>query len=259
MNQPNKFYALLTIVLTFGALATGCATNPKQLQAPMEVTCINLPEPLSFTGQYGLFNVSWTTRLERGPYWSEKVDDKGTFYRAPPGGVSIKGEDGAGFPGTQATTDGGFYIPNDPNEPIEIYRYFSTKAAPTEIPPADAICSTFGYIKDPSTSKVSLVPFAIGGAAGGAAGGIIGRNMNPGSNMSYGQAAGAGAVGGMIGGLIVGSMINADVGKIIGGLTIIDMPFMEKLREREASKETLEKTPYPVPTEKVQSSMSGPM
>lgn len=245
MQQSVKFirYPLLFLVLV--AFASGCATNPESLQAPQEITCVDLKEPLSYTAPYGLLNIPWTTKLERGPYWSEKVDEKGTFYRAPPGGVSITGQNGMGVPGQGANSDGGFYVPNNPNEPITIYRYFSTAAVPVQVPSSDTNCSTVGYAKDPSTSKVSLLSFGIGGAVGGAVGGIIGRGVAQGSNMTYGQAAGAGAAGGLVGGLIVASIINADVGKIIGGIPIRDAQFMEKLRVLVAAKVRVKEVQLP--------------
>lgn len=215
------------------AILCGCAVpiKPDDLQTPKNVTCVQLIEPLSFTGHYGLFDVPWTTRLAKGPYLSEKVDNKGTYYRAPPGGVSITAKDGGGLP----TSDGGFYIPFSTNEPVTIYRYFSVEAAPVDTLASDADCSTVGYVKQSSTSNVSLVSFAAAGAMGGAAGGVIARGAAQGSGMSYGQAAGVGAAGGLIAGVIIASLINADVGKILPGQPIQDQHFMAKLRELAAS------------------------
>lgn len=205
------------------AILSGCATaiKPDDLQTPGNITCVNLKDPLSFTGRYGLLKIPRTTRLERGPYWSEKVDSKGTYYRAPPGGVLITSEKGAG-----ATADGGFYVPDDVNQSITIYNYYSTVAVPVQIPPAGADCSTIGYTRNPSTSKVSLVSFAVNSATGG----VIGQSVTSGSSLSDGQKVGVGAAGGLIAGLIVSAMINADLGKIIPALPIQDMEFMNKLR-----------------------------
>lgn len=236
----QKFFA--TIYLA--TLASGCATNPDKLQTPVELTCIYLKEPLSTTGRYGMLKVEWTTRLERGPYWSEKVDEKGTFFRGPPGGISIRSPDYPSIPGQPAATDGGFYLPKDPKEPVTIYRYFTTSEVPIEVPPDDLTCGTLAYAKDPASQKVSLVSFAIGGAAGGAAGGVIGKSFT-GGGMSYGQAAGAGAVGGALGGLAVAAIINADVGKIINGLPIQEPGFMDKLRELGATREQLRQVSLP--------------
>ncbi|WP_299696307.1 hypothetical protein [Hydrocarboniphaga sp.] len=203
------------------------------------MTCIDVKEPISFTGHYGIASTAWTTRLERGPYWSEKEDEKGTFYRAPPGGISIADEKGVGIPGMGTTTDGGFYVPKDPKDPkdpITTYRYFTTKSVPAEPPPAESNCTTVGYSKDPTSTKVSFVSFAVGGALGGASGGIVGRAINQGSNISYGQSAGAGAAGGLAGGLIVAAIINADIGKITGGMPIQDAQFEEKLKALSVTK-----------------------
>lgn len=229
------------VVLMSAILVSGCGTaiKPEDLPIPTQVTCLNLKEPLSHTGKYGLVNVPYTTRLERGPYVSEREDEKGTYYRAPPGGLSIKGAEGPAF----ATKDGGIYIPKDPNEPPRLYEYFSTTSAPVHVPAEGADCSRVGYVKDPSTAKVSLVSFAADGAAGGAAGAIMGRN--PQSSMSTGQTAGAGAVGGLAAGLIGAAIINADVGKIVPpALPIQDAQFLEQLRKLAASRVPVRELPF---------------
>lgn len=245
MKKAVISHLKLSGMVLFATFISGCATNPDKLQTPSELTCIYLKEPLATTGHYGLLNVEWTTRLERGPYWSEKMDEKGTFFRGPPGAVSIRSPDYPSIPGQPAATDGGFYLPKDPKEPVTIYRYFTTSAVPIEVPPDDMTCRTLAYAKEPASQKVSLMSFASGGAAGGATGAVIGRSLSKGSNMSYGQAAGAGAVGGAVGGLIVAALINADVGKIIGGQPIQELSFMEKLRELGATRETLKQVPLP--------------
>jgi hypothetical protein len=217
-------------------LVSGCGTVPTELATPTQVTCMFLKEPISHYGKYGLLNVPWETRLERGPYASEREDDKGTYYRAPPGGVrvtigyNVETHDG----GYVKTRDGGIYVPNNPKEAPSIYEYFSVENASAQVPPADMDCSSVGYIKDPSTSKISLVEAAAGGAGGGALGGVIGRAVG-GHGMSYGHAAGVGAAGGLIGGLIVAGIVNANVGRIMPGPTLQDPAFVEKLRELAAS------------------------
>lgn len=235
-------------------LASGCATNPENLRMPEQVTCINLKEALSTTGRYGLFNDEWTTRLERGPYWSEKIDEKGTFFRAPPGGVSYNPP----LPGHPPATDGGFYLPNDPKEPVTIYRYFTVETVPVEVPPAGMSCGDLVYAKDPASQKVSLMSFATSGAVGGAAGGVIGRSLAKGSGMSYGQAAGAGAVGGAVGGLIVASIINAEVGKIVGSLSIQEPQFIDKLRELGLTREAMMQAPLSPTAEASQPTKTPP-
>jgi hypothetical protein len=231
--------------MIIAALTSGCATNPESLRTPAQLTCINLTESLATTGHHGLLNVEWTTRLERGPYWSEKVDEKGTFFRAPPGGVSIRSPDYPSIPGQPAATDGGFYVPNNPKEPVTIYRYFTVSPVPADVPSASTSCDQLAYIKDPASQKISSVSFVASGAVGGAAGGVIGRSLANGSGMNYGQAAGAGAVGGAVGGLIVASIINADVGKIIGGLPIQEPQFMNKLREPAMTSKVIKQAPLP--------------
>ena len=229
------------VVLLFVSVISGCATpiKPDALATPREITCLALAEPLSVTGQYGMFNVEWTTKLEKGVYLSERVDDKGTYYRAPGGGISTTSPGGAPPPGWHVREDGGFYIPNRATDPVRIYRYFSTAEAPTDAADAASTCSTLAYTKDPSGKKLSVVSVATAGALGGATGGMIGRSIAKGSTLSYGQAAGAGATGGLIAGVVVASFINSDVGKIVPALPIQDTMFMEKLRELAANSVTL--------------------
>lgn len=205
LNLKNT-YLMLAL-----SLLSGCVTpiNPEDLEPPKEVTCIDLKEPIILN-----YHDQWITRFEKGPYWSEKVDTNGTYYRAPPGGISVTDENGSAFPGQPTTSDGGFYVPNKENELVKLYAYFSTKPAPVQPYPNGTTCSTLGYVRDPSTSKVDLVSFAVGGAIGGATGGLIARGVSGSGSMSYGQAAGVGAAGGLIGGVIIAAMINSDVGMI---------------------------------------------
>ncbi len=238
-------------------LVAGCATSitPSDLAVPKQITCVYLSQPLTASGVYGI-GYTWITRLERGPYFSEREDDKGSYYRAPPGGYSLKGLKGEPFPGLTTTMDGGFFLPNDPNEPPRLYAYFSTEPAPVLVPPEDADCSMVGYTKDPATSRVSMLSFAAGGAVGGAAGGIVGRSLANGSHMSYGQAAGVGAAGGLIGGLIVAAIINSGVGKIHSGLLVKDPVFLKQLRELGANKLPVKEIPLsavPADTSSVES------
>lgn len=204
----------------------------------MQMACVYLSEPLSQTGQYGLANITWHTRLERGPYVSERQDDNGTYYRAPVGGLRTSSADGA----LVRTRDGGFYIPRNPNDPPKIYEYFSIEDAPAQIPPEGVNCSNVGYIREPSTSKISVVSLAAGGAIGGATGGVIGRAAF-GGGMSYGRAAGVGAAGGLIAGILIAELLNADVGNIHWSFSLQDPAFIAKLRALEASKVPVKEIP----------------
>lgn len=224
------------IALLSAVVASGCATpiKPEDLAVPKQITCIDLKQPLSASGVYGI-GYTWITRLERGPYWSEREDESGTYYRAPPGGYSLKGPEGNPAPGLQTTMDGGFYLPKDPNMPLRIYRYFSVAPAAAIVPHEDMNCSNIQYAKDPATSKLSLWSFAAGGAVGGAAGGLAGRSLSQNGSISYGQAAGVGAAGGLVAGVIVASIINSEIGKITPGLEVKDPKFFEQLRAYAAS------------------------
>jgi hypothetical protein len=200
------------------------------LQTPQEITCIFLSEPLEVTALYGPFDVQWTTRLEKGPYWSEKADANGSYFRGPVGGVSVKGKNGVPFPGQATTTDGGFYVPNDVAKPITLYSYFSTANVPPQVTQASS-CSEVAFRKDASTQKIDLVTFTTAGAIEGSVGYVIGNNQVQGSTVSMRQAAATGAVGGAIGTLLVGAIINAGVGKIVGiNPPIKDEQFLNTLR-----------------------------
>lgn len=216
----NRYAALSRVtwwlVLPPALLLAGCASTykPEELRMPAPITCIYLPTPMSFFESRGLFTPSAETRLERGPYISEREDSEGTYYRGPPGAFS-------GWPYSLPSADlknardGGFWIPHDRAKTPRLYSYFSTSPVPPSVPPENINCSSFAQVKDPVTTKTDLVAFAAGGAIGGALGGMVGQSMNPHSGMSYGQAAGVGAVAGAVSMVIIGAIINADVGKII--------------------------------------------
>jgi hypothetical protein len=227
MSMFGRSNAMVVAVIS-ATLLSACATpiRPDDLHSPKEVTCVQLTDAHVVSGLYG----HWTIKLASGPYWSEKTDGKGTYYRAPPGGVSVVGANGGGAPGQPTTMDGGFYVPDNVNEPISLYRYFSIEVAPS-YDASGLECSSIGYAREPATARISLVPFAAGAAAGGASGGLIGRSATTSSGMSYGQAAGLGAAGGLIGGVIVAAIINADVGKIVPVQPPVnDAQFLAKLR-----------------------------
>lgn len=249
----------VAIVLLSAVFASACATpiKPEELAVPKQITCIDLKQPLIASGVYGI-GYTWITRLERGPYWSEREDEYGTYYRAPPGGYSVKSPEGGGAPGSQPSMDGGFYLPKDPNVPPRLYRYFSAAPAQVVVPPDDANCANIQYVIDPATSKVSLWSFAAGGAVGGATGGLVGRSLSQNSSISYGKAAGAGAVSGMAAGLIVAAMINAEVGKITPGLLVKDPQFFEQLKAYAASAVPIKQLASPVTAAEASTSTTDP-
>ncbi|WP_165666084.1 hypothetical protein [Metapseudomonas otitidis] len=207
------FAYLTTLVAVF---LQGCATAvaPDDLAPPARISCIYLDKPLSYTETLGLLDIPWTTRLEKGPYWSEKVDAKGTYYRAPPGALSLQNDKGQPMLNAPRTRDGGFYVPNDPAAPITLYYYFSTTNAPSVPEWLDTDCNKVAVIREANSQKISVAALAVGGAISGAAGALASRNLAN-DSMSNGQAIGAGAAGGLIGGVIIATMINADIGKIM--------------------------------------------
>lgn len=103
-------------------------------------------------------------------------------------------------------------------------------AAPVESSGETASCTNIAYLKDPASTKLSIVRIAAAGTAGGAAGGILGRSLAKESTLSCGRAAGVGAAGGMVAGVLIGAIIDMGVGKIVPALQIRDAAFMGKLR-----------------------------
>lgn len=207
--------------------------DPQTLHAVSHPTCIQLKNTLAFDSyQTVIFTHHWIYKLESGPYIAEKVDAKGTYYRAPPGGLSEM----AAHPHKVATYDGGFYIPNDASAIVAVYEYRSNGRVPVQILSSDANCSTARYVKDPVTSKISLVAFGAGAALGGATGATIARSTLAHGKLSYGQAAGVGAAGGLVGGLIVGAIVNHEMGKMVFIPGIKDQDSLRQLRALAASK-----------------------
>jgi len=199
--------------------------NAEDLRRPARLTCIYLPEQMSFRAERGMMKVTWEWRLEKGPYISEREDDQGTFYRAPPGGAFAGRPDSLDKPAgplTHRTSDGGFWMPRDPSVAPRLYAYYSTADAPKIVPADNENCSSLVALKDPATSKVSAFAFATGGALGGA----DARAATSGTPVSYGQA----AAGGALGMALVAGLINMDVGKI-QLKPIDDAAFIAKLKE----------------------------
>lgn len=218
-------YKKLLFPLAASAMLGGCATPslvaPDQLATPSKITCIQLPEALTAIDTAGLLKLVTETRLERGPYVSEKEDAEGTYFRAPQGGISMFQP---GNPGAKRShNDGGFYIPKDPSKMPSIYLYTTMDGVTPEVPGEGAVCANVGYVKDPVTQKLSVGLMAIAGGAGGAAGRAAIKN----SSLSYGGA----AAGGAIGGALVAYLVNQDMGKISPITLVKDPVALGKLRE----------------------------
>ena len=209
---------LLLAALTANMVLTGCAgVRPKSLAKPEKLSCIQVLPGTEAHEVRGLFDVKVTTRLTPGPYFSERQDAEGTYYRAPAGGIYFGADATADQPNKSLVPrvmDGGIWLPRVPGKSPHLYTFFSTSDS-TIIPvPDNASCATAVFIPDPQSQGVDAVAFATGGAIGGAAGGAIARSAAPGKTMSFGQAAGTGLVGGALGGLLVAGLINMDIGKI---------------------------------------------
>jgi hypothetical protein len=134
MQSLDKFVPCAAAVAALiGLPLSGWATTvaPSSLRVPAQLTCFDLPTPISYSAQRGLANITWVTRLERGPYVSEYEDAGGTYFRAPPGGLSGARPDLMDKPAgmlTHMNYDGGIWIPRDPTVPPHRYVYFSTES-----------------------------------------------------------------------------------------------------------------------------------
>jgi hypothetical protein len=246
--MDRAFWKAPAAAFLVGALVSGCGTVPEKLARPAQMSCLYLKEPISQIGEHGLASIAWETRLERGPYVSEREDAQGTYYRAPPGGVRNETVGNRENP-LNSVRDGGIYIPKSAMDPPKIYYYFSVGSVPAEVPPEGMDCSKIGYITDPSGSKLDVVSVGTDGAIGGALGGVLGRAM-AGGGMSYGQAAGVGAAGGLIGTVLVAEIVNADVGNIHFSWDLQDPAFIQKIKDAAAAKVAIKEIPLNAPAPK---------
>lgn len=233
-NSWRRAMALLAVIGSTLSLQ-GCATliKPSSLAVPSKVTCLTVPAGTEANEVRGLLKIKWITRLQAAPYVAERMDDKGTYFRGPPGAVYITTAGAEDKPAgilTHMNYDGGIYVPKDPAQAPHLYLYNSAMSVPAVAPPADATCANTTYARETNAKGVSALNFALGGAVGGAVGGAAGRAASSSNRMSYGQAAGAGAAGGAIGGLIIAGLINMDVGKIFQQPAAKDPAFVAALR-----------------------------
>ncbi|MCG8672124.1 MAG: hypothetical protein MI867_22150, partial [Pseudomonadales bacterium] len=208
------------LVVACLSLLPSCATmvKPENLDRPDSHACLNVPEGLEAIELKGPFKIEWATRLAPGLYISEWQDEKGIYFRGPPGGVYIGKDstrDGSPGVGTYMYYDGGIFVPHDSTQVPHIYTYFSVTSAEEVAQPPNLACDEITIVYEPHSEGVDTIKITIAGAVGGAAGGATARATHKNSNLSYGQAAGTGAVGGAIGMAIVGGLINMDIGKIV--------------------------------------------
>ena len=215
-TSPRTVISAAALALSLSISGTPAIANSAELQVPSQVSCLHLPAALSGIETKGLFKVESETRLERGPYISEREDAEGSYFRAPAGGVYLgPPKDKPARGAWQANRDGGIFVPRDPSAPPQLYSYVSDvgASAATLVPPAAADCSNTRYVRDPVTKAVSVAGYTgegmtktdakqLGAGAGGLSGlGILSSN--------------GGFLGGFAG-AVLGDVINgtADMGKI---------------------------------------------
>lgn len=210
------------------AALTGCASVSGELRTPAAGSCIDVKVPLVLTDTYGLASVEQTIRLTPGLYYSEKEDDQGTYYRAPPGGLSYSRTGEESKPASMLThmvVDGGVWLPRDPAVKPRFYWIFSKGDVASVAQPAGTECSLAALLKIPDAT--GQVPWNAGGGTSVVTG-----------NMLYGQGAVAGSIGqvaagGAIAGSIIDTIIDNDVGKIELGFLPVPKsePFIATLRQ----------------------------
>jgi hypothetical protein len=198
-TSPCTAISAAALALLLGTGGTPAMAGPAEPQVPAQVSCIHLPAALSGIETKGLFKVETETRLERGPYISEREDAEGTYFRAPPGGVYVgPPKDKPAKGAWQLNRDGGIFVPRDPSAPPQLYSYVSDvgTSAATLVPPAAADCSNTSYVRDPATKAVRVTGYT-------------------GEGMTQTGAREVGAGGGSMLGNVIGTLIlGMDMGKI---------------------------------------------
>ena len=231
----------LPLLVLFGA---GCGTviEPTALREPEQRMCFMLAEPLNFDMNSGLGGVRWTMRLEQGPYVAEREDERGTYYRAPPGGVDMGRPDFRHLPpgpGSHMTYDGGVWVPKDPTQAMHVYTYFSATPAAVKVPAPGDSCSRRGVVRAPDTGGTRVTVVVTLTEPGDPLPGV-GRPVAGLSPLQTGVVAG---VGGALSGAIVTALINMDVGKIHPWPSPTDPAFPGPLRAAAATRSVLAEVP----------------
>lgn len=168
-KQMAGLGAAAMAALALGACQTPVApVAPSESGVPAQLSCLYLPNQLSTTEETSPSKILRTTRLERGPYLSERETPDGTYYRAPQGGIYVSTpntNDKTAAPVNSYTFEGGIYVPRDAALPVRLYHYRQHKSGPVTVPPAGAGCSSATVVRDRATGRVSVVSYGAGGGA----------------------------------------------------------------------------------------------
>lgn len=230
LPSPHRPIApAVAALLAAALLAVGCATAPEPVyrRNAERVLCLQLPAPLSFASTNSEGRVVAVTRLQRGPYVAELVDDGGTYFRGPPGGISVSQPAMENRPGyLPMTSHGGVWLPRDASLAPRLYTYFSTRYALERVHVDEDDCSTVAFLRD-ATGRIAI--------ADTSSVGTVVRDQPAGSPMAFGPVGGMNGAGAAIGGSIVAAIVNQDVGKLRLQDPLTDAAFVAALR-REAAK-----------------------
>ncbi|WP_237742007.1 hypothetical protein [Herbaspirillum rubrisubalbicans] len=233
-RRPSYFFFVFVLPI----FLVGCTSiAPESLKTPERMSCIEIPPGIEAHEKLGLLKIPWIYTLTPGPYLSEREDEQGIYYRAPPSGITINrgidsdGDDSAAKKTRTVHADGGIWLPRDTTLPPHLYFYLGSRTDQAAAPLDNANCANAVLLPGAKTGDVNAVAFAVAGAAGGAAGGIAGRSIAGNGKMSYGQAAGTGAVGGAIAGLVIAKLIDMEHGHIQHGRPLTDPIFLTALQE----------------------------
>lgn len=147
------------VLVAFALLLSACATHPGKERQPERFTCFVLDEPMVAKTRDEATQAELEWRLAPGLYFSEKADDGGTYFRAPPGGVyqgRTDGADAPAGPSTHLVSDGGVYLPLDTSAPPRVYRFAALADAPVKPHPAGSECAAAFVVKDPGSSRLGI-------------------------------------------------------------------------------------------------------
>ena len=217
--------------LTIGGCAAPLVT-PEALSVPAVPLCFTLTEALEGkSAPLGLVNEQVMVRLERGAYVAVRENERGTYFRGPPGGIQFYNADPKQriVPATLLTHDGGVFLPRD-GSPAEPFIYIAHGSVPPVVPPVGASCATAAVVRDPASKEVRILDYAIVGGAAGATGGLAVYGAKSGS-VGLGKSVGVGAASGLAAGAVIGAILQWESGKIKQHPPYPDPAFNARLAE----------------------------
>lgn len=232
----SRLNGLMVTTLTI-LLCSGCASHPRNLQIPEQVTCFQIEKPFVYVNKLRLSTI--TTQFQPGPYWSDRVDEDGIYYRAPIGGLKIKSNTWK----NARTRDGGFYVPFNKEKPLRMFQVRAHQNVTPIETPQNLTCDTFAAeeidLSDWNHSMardVNVAAYATAGAVGAFNAAVIMHAS--GERIKVGNAMAGMAIG------FIGAGFGAALTKDVIGAYVLDEPIRDpealpQLRKLLASRQTL--------------------